>query len=587
MRRTARTLAVLGGGVLAAVLLVGFTPAGPWLLDRLVRSAGSGQGWSVSIAGREGTLVTGFVLTGVVAESPTAGVRVALARLEVSPWSYAVVVRDPRVELEIRPSPAESEPEPSPPPRLPVEDLPALTVTGGRVEVRWPVDHRQVVAEGLELTYAAQAETLGTVQARVGRLTCALTPDTDLTGAAHLRLRVGPSSLVVDTLDVELANDSLSVAALLHASLALLPGWPMTASLETHGAASSRTMQAQLTTTGQLEPLGVSMTLRGQAEDPDLGPVSLQVDGQATAAVVQVDSLRLRLLAGEVSVRGAYHPPIDSLAAEVVLTGIDLSRLTPALETGPLGGTLRLRANTAAGRYEADLALALARLRLTEEAATEVRVTGRLGADHGLDLALSSRVLELTAKGRVDLAAVPRAGSYDLRFEGTADPSLLAGAPSSPLRLRGTANPDTVRLWLETAGLPGPVGQRFGPLALTATLLAHRWLTAHLDLERGLLTADLGLDLQENGADSLVAAVRSLDLSRLAPGVAAMVQGQVRVAGLLDESGPRLAARLETDQVEYAGWRTGPLGLDLNRHGRTITAALTGAAVDLQGRLGP
>ena len=116
MRRTARALRVLGGGLLAAVLLLAVTPAGTWLVAWAATTLAAGQGWLLTMPGREGALATGFAFTDITATNQRAGVHLAIGRVEVSPWSYAVAIRQPLLTIQLQSSAAEPSQPPAPPP---------------------------------------------------------------------------------------------------------------------------------------------------------------------------------------------------------------------------------------------------------------------------------------------------------------------------------------------------------------------------------------------------------------------------------------------------------------------------------------
>ena len=209
-------------------------------------------------------------------------------------------------------------------------------------------------------------------------------------------------------------------------------------------------------------------------------------------------------------------------------------------------------------RYAADFAAFLRDVDLIPDQQFDAEITGWHRPDGETHLDLQSPLLELVATGSSDLG-----GAYDLALKGALQTaSFLRGA--APIAIAGQAKPDTLALRLTSSHLPGELGEEFGPLAADLHLSANRYLAADLRLERDLLVARADIDLKRSEIDTLVAAVNGLAVERVMPGLNGRLDADLHGEGGLSLNALRLDGRVATSPLEYAGWQTGELALDVD-----------------------
>jgi hypothetical protein len=334
-----------------------------------------------------------------------------------------------------------------------------------------------------------------------------------------------------------------------------------------------------------LQPLRLALTAQASGDDPRLGPLALALAARLDSQTVRLDTVRLRALDGDWLGQAEYWLRRDSVAAHLTARSVELARLLPAVASGRVDADADLRAQVGAGRLAATIHLESPVVALVDGPSTPVALDLRLTPDHLLNVALTSRPGRAQVEGRIDLAALPRPGSYDLTGRGELDLSAWVGGPASPLRLRLAARPDTVRAWVDAATLPGDLGRGFGPVQATAELLANRSLQAHVDVEQGLLVADLQLDVTGQGVDTVAVWAHAVPLGRLVPGLRAAVQGQIGLGGLLAADGPRYDAHLRAPELAYETWSLGPVQLDGAGRAGVAAATLQATAARLEGAL--
>ena len=585
MRRAARAFAVLGGTVAAAALLLVATPAGPPVVVWLAARQAADRGWTLAVTGEQGSLLTGAVLTDVSLADSAGAVHLVVPRFQFSLSPYAVRLQAPQLQVQVRPAAAAGATAPGPPPRLPVAWLPDLEVAAGHLEVVWPGTNRRLTADSLAVVYAAQAETLGRAQVQLGAIQCRLDTGAAWQGRATLALRVEPARLTADSLQVVCARAALQLRSAAQLTLALAPGLPVQGSVEMHAAQLDQAGQARVAAQGQLQPLRLALSAQASADDPRLGPLALTLAAHVDTQAVRLDSVRMGALDGDWSGQAEYWLRSDSAAAHLTARGVELARLLPAVASGRVDADADLFAHMSASRLDATIHLESPALALVDGPTTPVELDLRLTPDHRLTVALASRLVRVQVEGTLDLAMLPGPGSYDLTGRGELDPSPWIGGPSAPLYLRLAARPDTVRAWADATALPGDLGRGFGPAQATAELLANRFLRAQVDVEQGLLTANLELDVTGEGVDTVTVWAHGVPAGRLVPGLRAAVQGQIGVGGLLAADGPRYEAHLRAPELAYDTWSLGPVQLDGTGRAGVAAAALQATAARLEGAL--
>ncbi|MDE2733259.1 MAG: translocation/assembly module TamB domain-containing protein [Gemmatimonadota bacterium] len=535
---------LLGAAVLAAVLvLVAVTPIGPAALAHLLeRGVG---GWQISIGSRRGGLLYAFSFSDVYCKNPALGVTVNAEYIAAWPWSWEVDIQAPKVRIE--PGTGADSTTAATDIELPLAFLPNLNAKAGALD--WQLGETRIWAQDWRGAYRAVADTSGHLELTLSELQGV--PLRSLT----LDLALSPHR--IDRGEIRAVGAGDSLRSDLHASFSLGMKLPRplqmdaTATVETDSARGSLAAEID----GALTPLQLRGTLRGKGSAPTTSAVDLRGDMRANSTRLVVDSLLVSLFDGTLTGEATYFFTRDSLQTQLRGEGFDLAL------AAPFAG--RAEFDLAAGvqlqhqRYAADFAALLRDVDLIPDRQFDAEITGWHQPDGATRLDLQSPVLDLIATGSSDLE-----GDYDLALKGALQAaSFLRGA--APIAIAGQAKPDTLALRLTTSHLPGELGEEFGPLAADLHLSANRYLAADLRLERDLLVARADIDLKRSEIDTLVAAVNGLAVERIMPGLSGRLDADLRGAGGLSLDELRLAGRAATTPLEYAGWQTGELALNV------------------------
>jgi len=325
-----------------------------------------------------------------------------------------------------------------------------------------------------------------------------------------------------------------------------------TATAETDSARGSLAAEID----GALTPLQLRGTLRGKGSAPTISAVDLRGDMRANSTRLLVDSLLVSLFNGTLTGEATYFFTRDSLKTQLRGEGFDLALAAPF--AGRAEFDLAAGVHLQHRRYAADFAALLRDVDLIPDQQFDAEIKGWHRPDGATHLDLQSPLLELVATGSSDLE-----GNYDLTLKGALQAaSFLRGA--APIAIAGQAKPDTLALQLTADHLPGELGEEFGPLAANLHLFANRYLAADLRLERDLLVARADIDLENSEVDTLVADMNSLALTRVMPGLSGRLDAVLHGEGGLAFDELRLDGRIATTSLEYAGWQTGELALDVD-----------------------
>ena len=149
-----RRIIVSASAFAALALLMLASPLGTYIAGAVVTHAVAGSGWHVSIGATSGWLVANPTLHDTRFESEHGDITVRAEQLSYSPWSSHIRIRGPVVSVTHRETASSTDAD-SEPPRLPVGELPSISLTGGVVEVRDAADSLIFVAEGVEVESAA------------------------------------------------------------------------------------------------------------------------------------------------------------------------------------------------------------------------------------------------------------------------------------------------------------------------------------------------------------------------------------------------------------------------------------------------
>lgn len=531
--------------VLAAVLvLVAVTPIGPAALAYLLER-GIG-GWQVSIGSRRGGLLYAFSFSDVYCKNPALGVTVNAEYIAAWPWSWEADIQAPKVRIE--PGTGADSTSAATDIELPLAFLPNLNAKAGALD--WQLGETRIVAQDWHGAYRAVADTSAHLE-----LTLSVLQGVPL---RSLTLDLALSPHRIDRGEIRAVGAGDSIRTNLHASFAL--GLKLPRPLQVNATATVATDSARGSLAaeidGALTPLQLRGTLKGQGSAPTISAVALRGDMRANSTRLVLDSLLVSLFDGTLTGEATYFFTRDSLQTQLRGEGLDLAL------AAPFAG--RAEFDLAAGvqlqhrRYTADFAALLRDVDLIPDQQFDAEITGWHRPDGETRLDLQSSPLELVATGSSSLA-----GDYDLALKGALQAaSFLRGA--APIAIAGQAKPDTLALQLTANHLPGELGEEFGLLAADLHLSANRYLTTELRLERDLLVARADIDLEHSQIDTLVADVDGLAVERIMPGLEGQLDADMRGAGGLSLDELQLTGHIATTPLEYAGWQTGELALDVD-----------------------
>ena len=531
--------------VLAAVLvLVAVTPIGPAALAYLLeRGVG---GWQISIGSRRGGLLYAFSFSDVYCKNPALGVTVNAEYIAAWPWSWEVDIQAPKVRVE--PGTEADSTSAATDIELPLAFLPNLNAKAGALD--WQLGETRIVAQDWHGAYRAAADTSAHLELTLS----------DLQGVPlrSLTLDLALSPHRIDRGEVRAVGASDSIRTNLHASFALGLKLPRplqvnaTATVETDSARGSLAAEID----GAVTPLQLRGTLRGKGSAPAVSAVDLRGDMRANSTRIVVDSLLVSLFDGTLTGEATYFFTRDSLQTQLRGEGFDLALAAPF--AGRAEFDLAAGVHLQHRRYAADFAALLRDVDLIPDRQFDAEIKAWHRPDGATRIDLQSPLLELVATGSSDLE-----GAYDLALKGALQAaSFLRGA--APIAIAGQAKPDTLALRLTTSHLPGELGEEFGPLAADLHLSANRYLAADLRLERDLLVARADIDLERSEIDTLVADVNGLAVERVMPGLSGRLDADLHGEGGLALDELRLDGRVATTPLEYAGWQTGELALDVD-----------------------
>ena len=558
---------LLGAATVLGVVfvLVAVTPIGPAALAHLLER-GVGE-WQISIGSRRGGLLYAFSFSDVRCKNPALGVTVNAEYIAARPWSWEVDIQAPKVRIE--PGTEADSTTAATDIELPLAFLPNLNAKAGALD--WQLGETRLVAQDWRGAYRAVADTSAHLELSLSEL--------QGVSLRSLTLDLALSPHRINRGEVRAVGASDSIRTNLHASFALGLKLPRplqvdaTATVATDSARGSLTAEID----GALTPLQLRGTLKGEGSAPAVSAVDLQGLVRANSTRLVVDSLLVSLFDGTLTGEVIYFSTRDSLQAQLRGEGFDLALAAPF--AGRAEFDLAAGVHLQHRRYAADFAAILRDVDLISDQRFDAEITGWHRPDGATRIDLQSPVLELVATGSSDLE-----GDYNLALKGALQAaSFLRGV--APIAIAGQAKPDTLALQLTANHLPGELGEEFGPLAADLHLSDNRYLAADLRLERNLLVAQANIDLENSEIDTLVAAVNGLAVERIMPGLSGHLEADLLGEGGLSLDALQLAGRVATTPLEYAGWQTGALSLDVDWDQGAAQVAGGGAGVSVLAEL--
>ncbi len=588
-----RTVVYAGAGALAALLLLFLlTPAGVYLLARVIEQAAPRHGWKVEIGSTGGSLLGKPRFEEVHAAEWSGSPAISARSLAGSVWDREIVVDAPRIEIDLSQpdSVSTSEPDPAPPPvvaakppqySLPLDDIPSVTVSAAELVLR--DDSLRVLAKGIDLRFGTTVDSpRSPASGRRLRLTAPeiqlIQGETNVSGALAALLTVEADRLVADSLSARATAGNAGLTAAGTGTLGLTGSLPF--HLETGFEAHSPNLrgEGEIILSGSLAGLDLKVAAAAALSDSVFGSYTATAAALLTQERLFLDSLLVAGAGGEGRVRlgGEYtHGARDSLQASLEITDLAIAPLTGGGAGGLLSATLEAGGRPAWGELDARLDARLSGLPL---AATHLDFTLEANLDGpGLTAALQSTLGSLAAKGTV--AAADR---YDIDLLGRLDPGPLIGA-SMPASVTGHLSPGKLAADLTVEELPG-LGPDFGPLSLSASIADWRHTELTLSFDGGGMRAGVETDLQSGSVDTLHAAIQPTQLNRLLPDLSGSVTAELE-AGSFAWEAARLAATIALRDVGYGGWSAGDIDASLSLDDGTTRVLLRGQGLDAEARL--
>ena len=522
-------------------------------------------------------MVSSMHLGGVTARNETLGLHAVVDEARLDPWAWRLALTRPSVRLS--PGPADTSVSGSlDTTRLPVADLPAIDIEAGRFA--WtpgPDGGPAVRLTGIDLRFTPgpDADSAGRLELAVD--TWSVSSDSArVAGEARLRCELRESTVNVTQLWVRAqADDVGSGTARGRIALDLVPPLHLDTELILEGAtASLKGMWADVAASGRLAPLGIAVRMEGAAHTEAFGELALHLAGVVDTTCVRLDSARLAVADGALSLQGTYDTESEAIDGTATVEGVRLEELG----LGGLGGKVRGRV-TATGFVEqpqATLQLATDGLAGLASEPVDLRLDASL-AEGTLQLGIRSRRLgNLHAAGGLSLAK----GDHDLALTGDLDLGVWLGLPTST-SVRGRWRPQALEVRLRTPRLPfGDASP--GPVQVEAVLRDYRTLEAALSVGAGMLRANLRADLSAGRLDTLSIHVTDLELEQLSSAAGGHLRGSAQAGGDL---GPGLRGTLgvEVDELQVAGWSAG--ATRLTAHVDKGVAELVASAPGLEARV--
>ena len=577
------SLTALGG---LAFLLLLASPFGTYVAGAVLTRVAAGYGWHMRLAATSGWLAGRPTLHGLRLRNEAGDV--AVERIALSPWYYRIDIERVIAVVTLGDTAAstdDSSRTPGPSLRLPIGQLPAISLTGGVLELRDAADSLLVGVEGVDVETAAVPETVAQGEPAIaaelvlGRLQVAGNrPDDPLLSATgDVRLRLTPDRIAVEQMRVEalLADETVAVEG--EGILSLREQWPVEIDLRAEGGDLESTWHATARAgiNGTLSPVALRGDLAAAFADSMTGEVRLSTGVALTDKQVALDSATVAALGGQLRLHGIYAFEEDSATVAVDAAGLQIDRLGPGFTGAVVDGGLTASAQPVAGIYAGSLQARVSGVRVLGETPRSVEVRAELSSSGHLDATAESDLGRLHATGQIDLSA---AVSYDLALEGHLAPAGVMGPAVTRLAVSGRLRPDDVEVRLRAAQLAYLRGG-IGPAGLDLRLRDGHQLSALFTVEGSQAQASLEAGLGHGQLYTLEAEVLPLPMDRILAGAGGDLSAQLSAGGALSLSGTKASGRLELADLQLSGWNLGDVSADLTLETGRAQIELTGAGV--------
>ncbi len=566
-----RRIIVSASAFAALALLLLASPLGTYIAGAVLsRGGAAGSGWQVRIGATSGWLIGTPTLHDVRFENEHGDIAIRAEQLSYSPWSSHIRIRGPVVSVT-QGETASSTDADSEPPRLPVGELPSVSLTGGVVEVRDATDSLVFVAEGVEVESAAApqenagAEPAVLVQLASKRLQVSRNADSPpIEGVAKVRLLVSADRVAVEELRIDGVFSDRSLAAQAKGMLLLHRHWPLEVDLLVEESDGPAPASASTRLHGTLSPLALEGNFTAALADSALGDVQLESAVTLSDARVTLANAKAGLLGGEIGLYATYAFEADSATIEADASNLQAHRMGLDFMGGLMGdridGTLEATVRPSISVYSGSMRARVQGARLLDQPPHDVELEADLSPSGHLDAVARTNLGRLAVTGDLDLSA---AISYDLALAGHIDPTAVLGQAVSKLAVSGQVKPGDVRVRLR-ADEVSYLHDVVGPVGVDLQLTDGRYLSASAVVEGDQARAHLKADLESGQLDTLEAVVSTLPVDRVLNEADGELDAHLSGGGGLGLSTAKVSGTIGLGSLQLSGWTLGD-----------ITAALT------------
>ncbi len=560
-----RRIIVSASAFAALALLMLASPLGTYIAGAVVTHAVAGSGWHVRIGATSGWLVANPTLHDTRFESEHGDITIRAEQLSYSPWSSHIRIRGPVVSVT-QGETASSTDADSEPPRLPVGELPSISLTGGVVEVRDAADSLIFVAEGVEVeSVAVPQEHPGADPVVLVRLTSKRLqvprkadspPDSPpIEGIAKAQLLVSADRVAVEELRIDGAFSDHSLAAQAQGMLLLQRHWPLDIDLRVGGSDEASPASASTRLHGTLSPLALEGNLSAALADSALGDVQLESAVTLSEARVSLDNGTVTLLGGEMGLYATYAFEADSATVEARASSLQAHRMGLGFMGGLIDGTLKATARVSTSVYSGFLRARVQGARLLDQPPHDVELEADLSSSGHLDVVARTGLGRLAVTGDLDLSA---GISYDLALAGHIDPTAVLGQAVSKLAVSGQVKPGDVRVRLR-ADEVSYLHDVVGPVGVDLQLKDGRYLSASAVVEGDQARAHLKADLESGQLDTLEAVVSMLPIDRVLDEAEGELDAHLSGGGGLGLSTAKVSGKIGLGSLQLSGWTLGDI----------------------------
>lgn len=560
------------GSVVVALVVLTVTPVGVWCATTIAGWVAARAGWELNVAHHGGGLLTSVILRDVTVRSGQ-DQEVRIAEIGLQPWSWALAIQSPHVRW-VQPVDAAADTQASTTDSLtlPLQNLPAITVTGGVVSLA--VDSLRLDLQDLDAALEPLEDGSFTLDLSVSAWRL-VDSQTQTEGDLRARAALQPTRVDVEQLFLRARTDQGEGTVRGSAEVGLGAGPTIAADLTAEGTwADIQEIWLDVTATGDLQPLSLQIAAEGGATTPTLGPVEATTRVEIDSTSVRTDQLRITGAGGVIDGPVSWNDGVIGLS--LALQNIALGPATEQALQGAVDGMVTVEGSlddpSIHIRLQSGAIDGLASDAV--DAALHVALTdGQLHAE-----ITSQRMGSLAASGPVAWQDM----TYDLALAGRLDAGPWIGRPWL-LDTRGRVRGDSLTARLRAKQLPFGV-EPPGPVVFDIGLTEWRHLDVGAVVDRGQLAVRLKWDLTSGRLDTLHGQSRGLSLDHLTASTSGRVDARLQASGTLPEEGSA-GLTLQVEDLSVSGWSLGATEVDARFGSGTLRWEAAASGVDVQGEI--